>query len=278
MTTLLARLAEHRARAGPRDARAVLALLEALAAEGIPEGGDALARALVFEHLDLAQDHLPPATAERLEALLEPTSGPLAAAKPSPALDARVLAAVRREAPRPIAPPPQQGWLGLAQLATATAMAGLMALFVVSPSTMSTPPAADARPLNDGAVQIRLDRSTPYRTGDPAFVQMATTRAGYLTLLLVNAAGKSGVNSPNQEVRAGQVVVSHLTAGPTEGPVTLVAVLSNVPLVAFEATLRKIPVGADASTIVKAVTESATRQHASIATAAIQGLVQNPPR
>lgn len=271
MTTLLARLADHRAR--PPDTRTTLALLEALAAEGAPPGGEALARALVFDHLDLVQDHLPPESAARLEALLEPTAGPLSAARPSPALDARVLAAVRREAPRPMSPPPQQGWLSLAQLATATAMACCVAMFTVMPRAGA--PVHDTRPLTPGAVEIRLDRTTPYRTGDGIFVQMATTRAGHLALLVVNAAGKSGVNLTDQEVTAGQVVVSHLTAGPTEGPVALIAVLSNTPLVALNAALRKLPPGAETSIIIKLIEETARRQHATAVTAVALGTIKN---
>lgn len=263
---LLQRLVDHHARPpGPRMAGEVRALLEELAATGAPPGGETLARQLVFDHLDVVQDQLPPAAAAKLEALLEPAEAPLATAVPSPALDARVLDAVRRERPSParVAPPPAPAprvapWLGLAQLSAALMVAGLVAVASLN-STGTSVNGLIAKP---PPLQVRLDRGEngTYRSGETIFIQLACAQAGHLALLACRADGKPGVALADQRVVAGQVVVDHLAIGVVAGKASVIGVLSSEPLPGLVERMDHLPRPCTISTIMESIDRLATER------------------
>lgn len=268
---LLARLRAHIMEGGdPRG------LLEELARSGPPAEGEELARRLVFEHLEYVQDHLPPADVARLEAMLEPATGPLATAVPSDALDQRVLAAVEREVrpavrpevpldpPRP--PPANRAWLTYGFAAVVASAIALAAVKGRAPGPdAQLPPAVES-----SEIAIRLDRAR-YHTGDTVFIQLAPARAGHLSLLVSTAAGKPGVALAEQPVAAGQVVVAHLQVNATSGTAQLVAVLSDDRLAGLAARIDRLPPPAAVSTLIEATEALARRQGARvwIATAAV---------
>lgn len=84
------------------------------------------------------------------------------------------------------------------------------------------------------------------------------------------------MNLTDQEVTAGQVVVSHLTAGGVEGPGSLIGVLSSKPLTSLNTALRRLPVPADVSMVLKTVNEPAARLGATAATAVAPASIRKP--